>query len=199
MNMKDWFRKWFKQSQSDPWLIQTPMVRSKEQIQAFLEWKKGPRAQVLLDDLLRAYEFHGLGIETTFRFNKLHSQGAEGVYFVPASDWSNKDASDIYEWICWFPLNLGYIEAHSEQKTNWVNPAAGQREFRYFKPFKSVNIGEDVPQLFGNLIAERMLVDGKTQWIKIVGQFYQGRPYTQVQPFSEFLDLVFSFEQGLKY
>jgi len=195
--MKDWFQKWFKHSQSDPWLVQTPMVRSNEQIQEFNRWKAGPEAQDRLGELLRAYEFHGLGIETPFRFNKLRSQGAEGLYFVPSPDWSNLDSSHIYEWICWLPLNLGYVEAHSEQKTNWVNPIAGQREFRYLKPPKSVNIGNEIPQLFGNLIVERMLIEGKTQWIKIVSQFYQGRPYSQVKPFSEFIDLAFNFELGL--
>jgi hypothetical protein len=195
--MKDWFRKWFKHSKSDPWLVQTPMVRTADQMQEFFDWKGSATAQEQLGELRRAYEFHGLGIETPFGFKVLKSQGAEGLFFMLPPHWTNTEASHLYDWICWLPLGYGYVEAHSEQKTNWINPLAGQREFRYLKPAKSVNIGQEIPQLFGNIIAERMLIQGKTQWIKMVSQFYQGRPYTQVKPFSDFTDLIFNVEMGL--
>jgi hypothetical protein len=45
-------------------------------------------------------------------------------------------------------------------------------------------------------MVERMVVEGKTQWIKILSQYYQGRPYQQVNSFSGFLDLIFDLESG---
>lgn len=194
--MRDWLRKWFNSSQDDPWLVQTPLVRSVEQNQDFIEWKESPTARAKLAEILRAHEFHCLGIETSFGFKKLQSQGAEGVYFVPPSNWSNLESSHVYDWISWVAVKIGYKEAHSEQKTNWVNPRVGLREFRYLKPPKSVNIGQEIPQMFGNLLIERMVVKEKTQWIKIVSQFYQGRPYTKVKPFTELLDVIFDLEHS---
>jgi hypothetical protein len=191
-----WFQKWFKESQKDPWLIQTPLLRTSQQIEDFEAWQKSLQAQEQLSELLRAFEFYKLGIASAFRISTIHTQGAEGLYFVPPSNWSDLDSTHIYDWICWLPMRLGYTEAHSEQKTNWVNPIAGQRDFRYLKPAHSVNTGQEIPQMFGNLMVERMVVEGKTQWIKILSQYYQGRPYQQVNSFSGFLDLIFDLESG---
>jgi len=193
MGMANWLQRWFKQSEKDPWIIQSPSTRTPKELEEFNLWRSGGLAKERLFELGRALEFHRMGIHSEFKIHTFSGQGAEGIFFNPPIHWTESDSRYFYDWIAFVAIALGYTEAHSEFKTNWVTPQTGNREFKYLKPKRTQHHQDTIPQLFGNLIVERCIVFDKTTWVKLVSQHYQGRPYQEVQPFSEFLEQLLSF------
>lgn len=191
--MANWLQRWFKQKEKDPWLIQSPLTRTSQELEQFYVWKQGIHAKDKLFELERALEFHRMGIISEFKIHTFKGQGAEGIFFNPPTTWTETDSRCFFDWIAFVAISQGYFEAHSEFKTNWLTPQSGNREFKYLKPKRSQIQTDSIPQLFGNLMVERCIVVDKTAWIKLVSQHYQGRPYQDVQPFFEFLETLISF------
>jgi hypothetical protein len=82
-----------------------------------------------------------------------------------------------------------YLAFHQNQKMQ----NGGYERIRYLKPVPDYDAQFPVNQEFGNVFLHVKGRNKRAEWIKIQVNFYSDRNYRQPKPFSELLDLLFSF------
>lgn len=92
-------------------------------------------------------------------------------------------------------LNMGYRKVSLERTTDVVNEQVRITEKLYLKPPVSADdLMTKINQLYGNISIEKIYLDNKPNYLKVLVTLYSDRQYHDAKPFDQFMDKLFKAE-----
>jgi hypothetical protein len=89
-------------------------------------------------------------------------------------------------------LNLGYRKVSLERKTDLINDQVRTTEKFYLKPPVSADdLTAKINQLYGNISIEKIYLDNKPNYLKVLVTLYSDRQYHDAKPFDQLMDKLF--------
>lgn len=89
-------------------------------------------------------------------------------------------------------LALGYEQVSLDRKFEEINEQVKVTEKFYFKPpIQLPAEGELISQLYGNVALEKVSVNNKPSYIKLLATVYSDRLYQDAKPFDQLMDRIF--------
>ncbi|WP_235114687.1 hypothetical protein [Cyclobacterium qasimii] len=79
-----------------------------------------------------------------------------------------------------------------DRKIDEINDQVRTTEKLYFKPLISVDdLSDKINQLFGNVSIEKISLDNKPNYLKVLVTLYSDRQYHEAKSFDQFMDKLF--------
>lgn len=186
------FKKVFSPSEKSPMKVKENFV-IKEIEQSDLEsWIESGESEELLALVYKNYHFKRSGINAHPEVHIFDSPYANGFAVTCEAPFDVKSFSRIFLAFSQRILALGYEQVSLDRKFEEVNDQVKVTEKFYFKPpFRHPGEGELISQLYGNVALEKVSVDNKPSFIKLLATVYSDRLYQNAKPFDQLMDRIF--------
>lgn len=165
----------------------------KESEQADLkEWMESEACERLFALVYKNYHFKRTGIEAAPRVHILDSPYANGFAVTYEEPLDMKSFSRLFLAFSQRILALGYEQVSLDRKFEETADRVKVSEKFYFKPPLQLPAeGELISQLYGNVALEKVSVDNKPSFIKLLATVYSDRLYQDAKPFDQLMDRIF--------
>ena len=87
---------------------------------------------------------------------------------------------------------MGYRRVSLDRKIEEVHDLVRVTEKYYFKPpLSAADLDNKIDQLFGNISLEKIYLNNKPNFLKVLVTVYADRLYLKAAPFDRFMDQLF--------
>lgn len=190
--LDDLFKKLFPPTEKQPMNVKENFVLREEEEIDVKQWMDSLEAKELFDLVYKNYHFKRTQINETPQVHVFSSPYANGfaVTFEPPFD--QKSFSRLYLAFSRRILDLGYQQVSLDRKFEEINDQVKLTEKFYFKPpLQLPEQGTLISQLYGNISLEKITVDNKPSYIKLLAAIYSDRLYQDAWPFDQLMDRLF--------
>jgi hypothetical protein len=168
----------FKQSQFD-----------QDEIESWIISEEG---KSLIDLVAKNYYFKKSGINSHPEVHILNSPYANGFAISYHAPFDEKTFSHIFFAFGRRMLDLGYRRVSLDRKIEEINDDVKTTEKQYFKPpLSNVDFTQKIDQLFGNVSIEKVSINDKPSFIKILVTVYSDHLYQNARSFDQFIEELF--------
>lgn len=190
--LDDLFKKVFKSAEKVPMRVKENFT-VKEIDQADLDsWIGSDEAKQLFALVYKNYHFKRTGINDRPEVHIFDSPYANGFALSFEKPLDPKSFSRLFLAFSQRLLALGYEQVSLDRKLEEINDQVKVTEKFYFKPPLQVPAeGELISQLYGNVALEKVNVDNKPSYIKLLATVYSDRLYQDAKPFDQLMDGIF--------
>jgi hypothetical protein len=155
-------------------------------------WLKGDEARDLFGVISKNYHFKKSGIQSHPEIHILNSPYANGFAISFENPLTSKTFSQLFFAFGLRMLDLGYHRVSLDRKMEEINEQVKTTEKQYFKPpLSSADFSQKIDQLYGNVSIEKVSIDDKPSFLKVLVTVYSDHLYQKAQPFDEFIDALF--------
>lgn len=155
-------------------------------------WLQSEEAKDLLGLISKNYYFKKSGIQAHPEINILNSPYANGFAISFENPLTSKTFSQLFFAFGLRMLDLGYHRVSLDRKMEEVNEQVKTTEKQYFKPpFSSADFSRKIDQLYGNVSIEKVSIDDKPSFLKVLVTVYSDNLYQKARPFDEFIEALF--------
>ncbi|MFC0264302.1 hypothetical protein [Fontibacter flavus] len=177
---------------SRPIQIKENFIQSDSEKEISEQWEFTKEGTSLLKLVAKNYHFKKSGINSHPEVHILNSPYANGFAVSYDSPFNEKTFSHIFFAFGKRVLDLGYHRVSLDRKIEEINDQVKMTEKQYFKPpLSHVDLSEKINQLYGNISIEKVSIDDKPSFIKVLVTVYSDRLYLDAKPFDEFIDELF--------
>jgi hypothetical protein len=188
----DLFKKVFKPSGETPMRVKENFTIKDAERADLAQWLKLEESEQLLSIVYKNYHFKRSGIDTHPQVHILDSPYANGFALTYEEPFDLKSFSRIFLAFSQRILALGYEQVSLDRKFEEINEQVKVTEKFYFKPPLQLPVaGELITQLYGNVTLEKVSVDNKPNFIKLLATVYSDRLYQDAKPFDQLMDRIF--------
>lgn len=160
--------------------------------EAVEQWTLSEEGESLLALVSKNYYFKKSGINASPEVHILNSPYANGFAVSYDSPLDEKTFSYLFFAFGRRVLDLGYKQVSLDRKIEEINEDVRTTEKQYFKPpLSSADLSEKIDQLFGNVSIEKVSINDKPSFLKILVTVYSDRLYQDAKPFDQFIDFIF--------
>ncbi len=166
--------------------------------------------QLDLDSWMNSEEFEELSalVYKNFHFKRtqINAQPQVHVYESPyangfavtfGSPFTPKSFSRLFLAFSRRILALGYNQVSLDRKLEEINDQVKMTEKFYFKPPLQIPVeGELISQLYGNVALEKVSIDNKPSYLKLLATVYSDRLYQDAKPFDQLMDRIFEIRSN---
>lgn len=171
--------------------LSEPLVRSESFQSDYALWKENGRRDTQLTLLKNAYHEVCDGDNSHPYLVRYISSQANGIAIYAGFGFRDEEYSYLLDYIKDKGLKMGYSVYSSDRKYFDKGETVEEKERHYLKPVPSLNDGEPMNQLYGNLMLELIVRNQKPFLLKVMASLYAGRQYREPLPFSTFADAIF--------
>ena len=176
--------------------IHEVMSRSDREIENYEAWKKTEECESLISDIERGYYLKKQGIASSIEVHLLESKYSNGFAVTFNQEFTVENFQHVFDYLKARGLEQGYKLAQADRRILDKDTYEETIEKWYLKPNGS-DLGTGIAdQKFGNILIEKVAIDRKPNYIKLMANVYQDRLYTEARPFSELIELIFKTEQS---
>lgn len=167
-------------------------VSGKEEAQVSF-WMDSVEGRALMKKIYDNYHLKIAGVNKEPEVHVLHSPYANGfaVSFQPpltASSFSN-----LFIGLGQGMAELGYRKVSLDRKIEETNEQVKVTEKYYFKPpLSAADLNSKIDQLFGNVSIEKIFINNRPSFLKVLVTVYADRLYHEAAPFDRFMDQLFN-------
>lgn len=188
----DLFRKVFKLSGESPMRVKENFTIKETERSDLAAWLELEESEQLLSMVYKNYHFKRSGIDAHPQVYIFESPYANGFALTYEEPFDLKSFSRIFLAFSQRILALGYEQVSLDRKFEEINDQVKVTEKFYFKPPLQLPFtGELIDQLYGNMTLEKVSVDNKPNFIKIMATVYSDRLYQDARPFDQLMDRLF--------
>jgi len=166
------------------------LKRSDQEIQQYEAWKVTENANSLIADVERGYFMKKQGIVSAVDVHLLDSQYSNGFAVSFNDQFSPDSFTFVFDFLKERGLEQGYKLSQGDRRILDKETYEETIEKWYLKP-----IAEDLNgvanQKFGNILIEKIEIDRKPSYLKLMANVYQDRLYSEAKPFSELIEQLF--------
>jgi hypothetical protein len=193
----DLYKKVFSPSESSPVKVKENFV-FKEADQIDLDtWIDSGEAEQLFGLVYKNYHFKRTQINGTPQIHVLESPYANGFAVTYEAPFDLKSFSRLFLAFSRRVLALGYEQVSLDRKFEEINEQVKVTEKFYFKPPLQLPVeGELISQLYGNVSLEKVSVNNKPSYIKLLATVYSDRLYQDAKPFDLLMDRIFEIRSN---
>lgn len=167
-------------------------LESAEQASETLAWVDSNAGEGVLSLIYNNYHLKTVGINKKPEVHILNSPYANGFAVSYENPLSAADFQHLFFAFGDRLLALGYHRVSLDRKMEELANGVRITEKLYYKPpFSNAMPDQPIDQLFGNVSIEKVSLDNKPSFLKVLVTVYSDRMYLPAQPFSEFVEKVF--------
>lgn len=173
-------------------LLNEELKRSENTEVSYQKWMAANKQVSLLKNIQNAIAFKTQGITSDTKVHLFQSKYANGFALTYTEDFDKHDFLFLFEYFKHQVLSLGYDLNLKQRTLTEFKDYIETKEKYYLKPRKiSRNIVYPLPQLYGNVLFEHILIDDKPSYIKVLTTIYQDSMFKPAQDYREFLQVLF--------
>lgn len=177
---------------SRPLSIKENFKQSDIDKEAVEQWTLSEEGESLISLVSKNYYFKKSGINASPEVHILNSPYANGFAVSYDSPLDEKTFSYLFFAFGKRVLDLGYKQVSLDRKIEEINENVRTTEKQYFKPpLSSADLSEKIDQRFGNVSVEKVSINDKPSYLKILVTVYSDRLYQDAKPFDQFIDYIF--------
>lgn len=173
-------------------VIRENFTRSQQEEQEVSLWLEGEEGAGTLKMVYDNYHLNRAGVNKQPEVHLFHSSYANGFAVIYSDPFTLESFSKLFFGLGQRMLDLGYRKVSMDRKIDDVNDQVRTTEKLYFKPLTSGEaISGKIDQLFGNVSLEKIYLDNKPDYLKVLVTLYSDRQYHDAKPFDQFMDKLF--------
>jgi hypothetical protein len=186
------FKKVFKSSEKTPMNVKENVVIKEAERADLVSWLDTQESEELFSVIYKNYHFKRAGIDSHPQVHIFDSPYANGFALTYDAPFDLKSFSRIFLAFSQRILALGYMQVSLDRKFEEIDDQVKVTEKFYFKPPMRVpGKGELISQLYGNVTLEKVSIDNKPNFIKLLATVYSDRLYQDAKPFDQLMDRIF--------
>ncbi|SNS04796.1 hypothetical protein SAMN06295967_102239 [Belliella buryatensis] len=167
-------------------------TQTEEAIADVTAWAQSTEGKNLLNLVKKNYHFKTSGMNASPEVHILKSPYANGFAVSFERPFDEKSFSKVFFAFGQRMLDLGYQKISLDRKFEEINEAVKMTEKQYFKPpLSNADFNEKIDQLFGNVSIEKISVNDKPSYLKVLVTVYSDSLYKDATPFEDFIDDLF--------
>lgn len=156
-------------------------------------WIESERGEELFGLIYNNYHLKTVGVNKKPEVHILNSPYANGFAITFQEPLSQEDFQHLFFAFGNRLLDLGYRRVSLDRKLEELNDQVRVIEKLYYKPpFSNAPPEQPIDQLFGNVSIEKVALDNKPSFLKVLVTVYSDRLYLPAQPFHEFVERMFN-------
>jgi hypothetical protein len=156
------------------------------------DWVVSEEGRSILSLIEKNYHFKTSGMNNHPEVHILNSPYANGFAVSYDSPLNEKTFSYLFFAFGKRVLDLGYNQVSLDRKIEEVNDLVKTTEKQYFKPpLSNVDFSQKIDQLFGNISVEKVSINDKPSFLKVLVTVYSDHLYQDAKPFNQFIDRLF--------
>ena len=173
-----------KQEQKQP-LIHEVLERSEAELIAYDNWIRSEGSQDLINDFDRAYSLKKQQVESSLAVHLLDSKYSNGFAVSYNENIGVENFQHLFDYFKNKVEQLGYKLAQGDRKLKAKGNAEEEIEKWYLKPLAADLGSQLVDQRYGNILIEKVSINRKPSYLKLMANIYQDRLYSEARPFEE--------------
>jgi hypothetical protein len=155
-------------------------------------WLASDEGESLIKLVFKNYHFKKSGINAHPEIHILNSPYANGFAISYESPFNEKTFSQLFFAFGRRMLDLGYQRVSLDRKIEEIQEIVRTTEKQYFKPpLNTADLTQKIDQLFGNVSIEKVSVNDKPSYLKILVTVYSDHLYRPAKPFDLFVEELF--------
>jgi hypothetical protein len=155
-------------------------------------WVISEEGLSLIGLVAKNYHFKNSGINSQPEVHILNSPYANGFAVSYQSPFDEKSFSQIFFAFGRRMLDLGYRRVSLDRKIEEINDVVKTTEKQYFKPpLSNADFTQKIDQLFGNVSIEKVSINDKPSFIKVLVTVYSDHMYQNAKDFDQFIEELF--------
>ncbi len=155
-------------------------------------WLTSDEGESLIKLVFKNYHFKKSGINAHPEIHILNSPYANGFAVSYESPFNEKTFSQLFFAFGRRMLDLGYQRVSLDRKIEEIQENVRTTEKQYFKPpLNTADLTQKIDQLFGNVSIEKVSVNDKPSYLKILVTVYSDHLYRPAKPFELFVEELF--------
>lgn len=167
------------------------VIKESEQ-KDFTEWMQTEESADLFALVYKNYHFKRSGINASPQVHVFESPYANGFAVSYGEPFDSKSFSRLFLAFSQRILALGYKQVSLDRKLEEIDEQVKVTEKFFFKPpLQAPAEGELISQLYGQVALEKVSVDNKPNFIKVLATVYSDRLYQDARPFDQLMDRIF--------
>jgi len=173
-------------------IIRENFTRSESEEQEVALWLTAEEGTNVLKMIYDNYHFKRAGINKDPEVHFYHTSYANGIAVSYTPPFNSDNFTKLFFGLGQRMLGMGYRMVSMDRKIDEVNDQVRTTEKLYLKPLISVDdLSDKINQLFGNVSIEKISLDNKPNYLKILVTLYSDRQYHDAKPFDQFMDKLF--------
>jgi hypothetical protein len=193
----DLFGKIFKNSAKTPVKHKENYAVKEADLEEIDRWMETDEAAALFDKVYRSYHLKRTGINESPQVHLFQSPYANGFAVTFEPPFTAETFSKLFLAFSRRILALGYKQVSLDRKMEEINNQVKTTEKFYLKPpLQAPAENELISQLFGNVSIEKISVDNKPSYLKLLVTVYSDRLYQNAKPFDQMMDRLFETQHG---
>lgn len=177
---------------STPVNIKENFVQTMDEIQNTDSWMTSSEGELLMKLVFKNYHFKTSGMNSHPEVHILKSPYANGFAVSYESPFNVKTFSQLFFAFGRRMLDLGYQRVSLDRKIEEIQDNVRTIEKQYFKPpLSNVDFSEKIDQLFGNVSIEKVSINDKPSFLKVLVTVYSDHLYLKARPFDLFVEELF--------
>ncbi|WP_373496073.1 hypothetical protein [Aquiflexum sp.] len=175
-----------------PLNIKENFLQTVEEIENTDSWMVSDEGEALMQLVSKNYHFKTSGMNSHPEVHILKSPYANGFAISYESPFSEKTFSQLFFAFGRRMLDLGYQRVSLDRKIEEIQENVRTTEKQYFKPpLNKVDFTEKIDQLFGNVSIEKVSINDKPNFLKVLVTVYSDHLYLEARPFDLFIEELF--------
>jgi hypothetical protein len=164
-------------------------IQTAEEEDEVSEWVNSLEGKEAIGKVYRNFHLKKAGINDSPEVHILNSPYANGFAISFEKPFDEKIFSRLFFAFGQRLLDLGYRRVSLDRKMQEVNDMVKITEKLYYKPPVSASdFSEKIDQLFGNVSIEKVSVDNKPSFLKVLVTIYSDHLYREAKPFDQFVE-----------
>lgn len=190
--IEDLFKKVFQSSEKTSVKVKENFTFKDTDYQDIKSWIRTPESKIWFDLIYKNYHLKRTQINEKPQVHIFTSPYANGFAVSYEDPFDLRSFSRLFLAFSRRILDLGYVQVSLDRKFEEINDQVKITEKFYFKPPLQIPVeGELISQLFGNIALEKITVDHKPSYIKLLATVYSDRMYQDAKPFDLLMDRLF--------
>lgn len=189
---EDFLKNVFGSPEKTPMKVRENFVVKESEWADLQEWMESESSKDLLGLVYKNYHFKRGGINASPQVHSFESPYANGFAVTYDEPFDQQSFSRLFLAFSQRILALGYQQVSLDRKLEEVDDQVKVSEKFFFKPpLQAPAEGELISQLYGQVILEKVSVDNKPSFIKVLATVYSDRLYQEARPFDQLMDRIF--------
>jgi hypothetical protein len=177
---------------SSPVNIKVNFTQTESEKENTDSWLSSQEGESLIKLVFKNYHFKKSGINVHPEIHILNSPYANGFAVSYESPFNEKTFSQLFFAFGRRMLDLGYQRVSLDRKIEEIQENVRTTEKQYFKPpLNTADLTQKIDQLFGNVSIEKVSINEKPSYLKILVTVYSDHLYRQAKPFDLFVEELF--------
>lgn len=172
--------------------IKENFVQTEDEIEAVSDWIDSPEGKNTIALIAKNYHFKTSGMNSQPEVHILKSPYANGFAVSFEDPLTEEIFSNLFFAFGKRIVDLGYSRVSLDRKIEDVNDKVRTTEKQYYKPpLSNADFSKKIDQLYGNVSVEKVSINDKPSYLKVLVTVYSDHLYQDANSFDEFIDHLF--------